>query len=123
MIILINKNITIKFYNVINLNKPPVVNRTSLIHTFIVYYQYCVIDFNNTNYLNEGFVGSNYFFRKLPHILLQSFFSTYSKMKSFNQENLNQQSEQITYLLTELNSTLDLYYEKSIDTNFDSNDP
>ena len=43
-------------------------------------------------------------------------------MKRFNQENINQQSEQITYLLTELNSTLDLYYEKSIDTDIDSND-
>ena len=44
-------------------------------------------------------------------------------MKLFNQENLNQQSEQITYLLNDLNSTLDLYYEKSIDTDIDSNDP
>ena len=43
-------------------------------------------------------------------------------MKRFNQENLNQQSERITYLLTELNSTLELYYEKSIDTDIDSND-
>ena len=43
-------------------------------------------------------------------------------MKQINQEDLNQQNERITYLLAELNSTLDLYYEKSIDTEFVSND-
>ena len=43
-------------------------------------------------------------------------------MTLINQEDLNQQDERITYLLAELNSTLDLYYEKSIDTEFDSND-
>ena len=48
---------------------------------------------------------------------------SYLKMKHFNQENLNQQSERITFLLAELNSTLDLYDEKSIDTEIDSNDP
>ena len=37
-------------------------------------------------------------------------------MKLINQEDLNQQDERITYLLAELNSTLDLYYENSIDT-------
>ena len=46
----------------------------------------------------------------------------YLKMKRFNQENLNQQSERITFLLAELNSTLDLYDEKSIDTEIDSNE-
>ena len=44
-------------------------------------------------------------------------------MKRFNQENLNQQSERITLLLAELNSTVDLYNEKSIDTEIDSNEP
>ena len=43
-------------------------------------------------------------------------------MKRFNQENLNQQSERITFLLAELNSTLDLYDEKSIDTETDHNE-
>ena len=43
-------------------------------------------------------------------------------MKRFIQENLNQQSERITHLLAELNSTLDLYYENSIDTEPGSND-
>ena len=43
-------------------------------------------------------------------------------MKHFNQENQKQQSERINYLVAELNSTLDLYYEKSIDTDIDSND-
>ena len=43
-------------------------------------------------------------------------------MKLLNQEDLNQQNERIKYLLAELNSTLDLYYEKSIDTEFVSND-
>ncbi len=44
-------------------------------------------------------------------------------MKRFNQENLTQQSERITFLKAELNSTLDLYDEKSIDTEIDSNEP
>ena len=44
-------------------------------------------------------------------------------MKRFNQENLNQQSERITFLLAELNSTLDLYDEKPIDTEIDYNEP
>ena len=43
-------------------------------------------------------------------------------MKLINQEDLNQHNERITYLLAELNSNLDLYYEKSIDTELDSND-
>ena len=43
-------------------------------------------------------------------------------MKLTNQEDLNQQNERITYLLAELNSTLDLYCEKSIDTEHGSND-
>ena len=43
-------------------------------------------------------------------------------MKLINQEDLNQQNERITYLLAELNSTLDLYYEKSIDTEPACND-
>ena len=43
-------------------------------------------------------------------------------MKRFNQESLNQQSERITFLLAELNSTLDLYDEKSIDTETDYNE-
>ena len=44
-------------------------------------------------------------------------------MKRFNQENVNQQRERITFLLAELNSTLDLYDENSIDTEIDSNEP
>ena len=36
-------------------------------------------------------------------------------MKLINQEELNQHNERIIYLLSELNSTLDLYYEKRID--------
>ena len=48
---------------------------------------------------------------------------TYSKnMKRINQEDLNLQDERITYLLAELNSTLDLYYEKAIDTEQEFND-
>ena len=43
-------------------------------------------------------------------------------MKLINQEDLNQKDERITYLLAELNSTLDLYYEKSIDTEPGCND-
>ena len=43
-------------------------------------------------------------------------------MNLINQEDLNQKDERITYLLAELNSTLDLYYEKSIDTELDTND-
>ncbi len=43
-------------------------------------------------------------------------------MKLINQEDLNLQDERITYLLAELNSTLDLYYEKSIDTEPGCND-
>ena len=43
-------------------------------------------------------------------------------MKLLNQEDLNQKNERITYLLSELNSTLDLYSEKSIDTELGSND-
>ena len=43
-------------------------------------------------------------------------------MNLINQEDLNQKDERITYLLAELNSTLDLYYEKSIDAECGSND-
>ena len=43
-------------------------------------------------------------------------------MKLINQEDLNKKNERITDLLAELNSTLDLYYEKSIDVERDSND-
>ena len=43
-------------------------------------------------------------------------------MKLINQEDLNQQDERITYLLAELNSTLDLYYENSLDSESGSND-
>ena len=43
-------------------------------------------------------------------------------MKLINQEDLNQKDERITYLLAELNSTLDLYYENSIDAESGSND-
>ena len=43
-------------------------------------------------------------------------------MKLINQEDLNQQEERITYLLAELNSTLDLYYEMSIDAERGSDD-
>tara|TARA_E500000331_G_scaffold84746_1_gene80343 strand:+ start:199 stop:333 length:135 start_codon:yes stop_codon:yes gene_type:complete len=43
-------------------------------------------------------------------------------MKQINQKDLNQQDERITNLLSELNSTLDLYYEKSIDAERGSND-
>ena len=43
-------------------------------------------------------------------------------MKLINQEDLIQQNDRITYLLAELNSTLDLYYEKSIDTQLGNND-
>ena len=43
-------------------------------------------------------------------------------MKLINQEDLNQKDERITYLLAELNSTLDLYYEKSFDAERGSND-
>jgi len=43
-------------------------------------------------------------------------------MKLINQEDLNQQNERITYLLAELNSTLDLYYENSLDSESGSND-
>ena len=43
-------------------------------------------------------------------------------MKQINQKDLNQQDERITNLLSELNSTLDLYYEKSFDVERGSND-
>ena len=43
-------------------------------------------------------------------------------MKLISQDELNQQSERINLLLAELNSTLDLYYEKSFDTEIGSND-
>ena len=43
-------------------------------------------------------------------------------MKLINQEDLNQQEERITYLLDELNATLDLYYEKSINAERGYND-
>ena len=43
-------------------------------------------------------------------------------MKLINQEDLNHQDERIRNLLAELNSTLDLYYEKSIDAERGSND-
>jgi len=46
----------------------------------------------------------------------------HKNMKLVNQKDLNQQDERITYLLDELNATLDLYYEKSIDAEHDSND-
>ena len=42
-------------------------------------------------------------------------------MNLINQEELNQKNERITYLLAELNSTLDLYYEKPIDVERGSN--
>ena len=42
-------------------------------------------------------------------------------MKLINQQDLKQKDERITYLLAELNSTLDLYYEKSIDAEIGSN--
>ena len=44
-------------------------------------------------------------------------------MNRFNQENLNQQSERISFLLAELNSTLDLYDEKTNDSEIDSYEP
>ena len=53
----------------------------------------------------------------IPEILTNS-----KNMKLINQEDLNLQDERITYLLAELNSTLDLYYEKSIDTEPGCND-
>ena len=43
-------------------------------------------------------------------------------MNLINQEDLNQKDERLTFLLAELNSTLDLYYEKSIDAESGSND-
>ena len=43
-------------------------------------------------------------------------------MNLINQEDLIQKDERITYLLAELNSTLDLYYEKSIEAESGSND-
>ena len=43
-------------------------------------------------------------------------------MKLINQQDLKQKDERITYLLAELNSTLDLYYEKSIDAELGTND-
>ena len=62
----------------------------------------------------------NIHFKLIPII---SEILTYSKnMKLINQEDLNQQDERITYLLAELNSTLDLYYERSIDAERGSND-
>ena len=33
-------------------------------------------------------------------------------MKNFNQDILNKKNERVKHLLAELNSTLDLYYEK-----------
>ena len=42
-------------------------------------------------------------------------------MNLINKEDLNQKDERITYLLAELNSTLDLYYEKSINAERGSN--
>ncbi len=42
-------------------------------------------------------------------------------MNLVNREDLNQQNERIIYLLAELNSTLDLYYDKSDDTELGSN--
>jgi len=33
-------------------------------------------------------------------------------MKNINQDNLNKNNERVIHLLEELNSTLDLYYEK-----------
>ena len=53
----------------------------------------------------------------IPEILTNS-----KNMKLINQEDLNLQDERITYLLAELNSTRDLYYEKSIDTEPGCND-
>ena len=43
-------------------------------------------------------------------------------MKLINQHDLKQKDERITYLIAELNSTLDLYYEKSIDAERGSKD-
>ena len=45
-----------------------------------------------------------------------------SEIAKITQKDLNQQDERITNLLAELNSTLDLYYEKSIDAERGSND-
>ena len=39
-------------------------------------------------------------------------------MKHINQENLTKQNKRILFLLTELNSTLDLYYENVSETEF-----
>ena len=60
-------------------------------------------------------------FEDLPYF--NCYHSYYLKMRRIKQENLNQQSERITFLLAELNSTLDLYDENSIDTEIDSNEP
>ena len=43
-------------------------------------------------------------------------------MKLINQEDLTQKDERITYLLAEINSTLDLYYENPIEAERGSND-
>ena len=43
-------------------------------------------------------------------------------MNLITHEDLNQKNERIMYLLAELNSTLDLYYENSIDTELGTND-
>ena len=37
-------------------------------------------------------------------------------MKHINQDNLTKQNERILYLIAELNSTLDLYYENVSET-------
>ena len=43
-------------------------------------------------------------------------------MKYFEQENLSQNNENIQYLLSELDSILDLHYEKVIEGELDSTD-
>ena len=59
-------------------------------------------------------------FKLIP--IIPEYLLTHINMKLINQEDLNQKDERITYLLAELNSTLDLYYEKSIDAERGSNE-
>ena len=42
-------------------------------------------------------------------------------MKQTNQKKFTQNSQKIKLLITELNSTLDLYYENVLDSHIDSN--
>ena len=62
----------------------------------------------------------NIHFKLIP--IIPEIHTNSKNMKLINQEDLNLQDERITCLLAELNSTLDLYYEKSIDTKGGSND-